>query len=171
MSRLSPLSPAALQARFSPDAGDSLIMLLTLDGPGIGAPIRLADGYTQRLSETADEVVYGVVSRSQSFMFLPMQITLPGEEDSAAPRFKITLHDVTRQLMPVIRSIPSAPTATLELVMMSTPDVVEASFPGFKLGSVNYNADSITADLSVESWAVEPFPAHTFSPAYFPGLF
>ena len=171
MSRLSTLSPAALRAMFSPDADDTLITLLTLTGAGIATPIRLADGYTQRISETADEVAYGVVSRAQSFIFLPLQITLPTEEQASAPRASITLHDVTRYLMPHIRQLTGAPSVLIELVLASTPDVVEASFPGFLMGAVSYTADTITAELTVEGLGSEPFPQHAFTPANFPGLF
>lgn len=171
MSRLGSLSPAALRAMFSPDSDDTLIILLTITGAGIETPIRLADNYTQRISETADEVMYGVKSRGLDFIFLPLQITLPTEEHAAAPRCNITINDVTRQLTPVIRSISSAPSVKLELVLSKTPDVVEASFPGFLMGGISYNANTITAELTVESLAMEPFPAHTFTPAHFPGLF
>jgi hypothetical protein len=170
MSRLASLSPAALKAMFSPDSDDTLISLLTFSGANIVTPIRIADGYTQRITETADEVTYGVPSRGNNFLFLPFEITLPTEED-AAPRCRITMHDVTRYLVPVIRGLNGAPNVTIELVLSSNPDVVEVSFGGFLMGGISYTADSITGDLTVESLAVEPFPAHTFTPSHFPGLF
>lgn len=169
MSRL--LTPAALKAMFSPDSDDTLITLLTITGTGIATPVLLADGYTQRISETADEVIYGVRSRLEDYLFLPLKIALPTEEQAAAPRCTITIHDVTRQLLPIIREITSAPTVLMELVLSSSPDIVEASFPGFKMGAISYNSDTISAELTVESLATEPFPQHTFTPAYFPGLF
>ena len=171
MSRLSSLSPAALRVMFSPDADDTLITLLTISGDGIAEPIRIADGYTQRISETADEVVYGVRSRSKDYVFLPIEITLPTEEQEAAPRCSITIHDVTRYLTPIIRSINTAPKVGIELVLASAPDVVEVSMPGFLMGGITYNANTVTAELTVENLTSEPFPAHTFTPSYFPGLF
>jgi hypothetical protein len=171
LSRLASLSPAALKAMFSPDADDTLITLLTITGTGVASPVRIADGYTQRISETADEVIYGVPSRSNDYLFLPFKISLPTEEQAAAPRCTITINDVTRQLLPIIRQLNSAPDVLIELVLSSAPNVVEASFPGFKMGAISYTADSISAELTVESLATEPFPQHTFTPAYFPGLF
>lgn len=171
MSRLSSLSPAALRAMFSPDADDTLITLLTISGAGIDTPIRIADGYTQRISETDDEVVYGVVSRSNNYIFLPVELSLPTDEQEAAPRCSITIHDVSRQLTPIIRSINSAPSVNIELVLSSSPNTVEASFPGFLMGGISYNANTVTAELTVENLSMEPFPAHTFTPSYFPGLF
>ena len=173
MSRLGSLSPAALQAMFNPDAGDTLAVLITITGTGISPAIRIADNYTGRIASltTDDEVIYGVVSRGQNYVFLPFQISLPTEETESAPRCQITINDVTRYLIPVIRQATTALNVTIELVLTSTPDIVEASFGGFLMSGISYNANTITADLNVESLAIEPFPQHTFTPSYFPGLF
>ena len=171
MSRLSSLSPAALKAMFARDSDDTLITLLTFTGGGIGSPIRVADGYTARISTTADEIVYGVPSRGNDFTFIPFQIILPDEQVASAPQCTITLYDVTRQLMPAIRALSGPPTGLIELVLASTPNTVEIAFSGFELGSVPYSAEQITLVLGVQSLAAEPFPAHGFTPSYFPGLF
>jgi len=171
MSRLSTMSPAALRALFSPNADDTLVTLLTVTGAGLAEPIRLADNFDQRLSETDEDVLYGIVSRGEQYMFLPMEVVLPSDEEAAAPRASIVLHDVTRILIPTIRTLTEALEVTIELVLKSTPDVVEASFPGFFMSHVPYNADAITVQLDVESLAAEPFPCHTMTPSYFPGLF
>ena len=170
MSRLSSLSPAALKAMFSPDADEDIITLLTLSGPGM-ATQRVASGYTQRLSETADGIVYGVVSRGLQFVYIPFDISLPTEEVTAAPRCQISIHDVTYLIIPALRTITQAPSVTIELVLASSPGLVEAAFPGFLLGAIQYNAQTITGELTVANLAQEPFPAHTFNPSYFPGLF
>lgn len=169
MSRLPSLSPEALKAIYSPDSDDTLIVLLTFSGSGISTT-RIADNYTQRLSETASEVVYGVVSRSNNFLFLPFNFSLPTEDD-AAPRCQITINDATQQLIPILRSINQAITVKIEIVLKSNPDSVEVDFGNFLMSGITYNADTITGELTVESLALEPFPAHSFTPSYFPGLF
>lgn len=171
MSRLDSLSPAALKAMFSPDGDDTLAVLLTITGEGIDTPVRLTDNYTKRISTTNDEVVYGITSRSNDFIFIPFSISLPSEENDAAPNCKITINDVTRYLIPVIREATTSLNVLIELVLTSTPDNVETSFGGFLMSGISYNANTVTADLNVESLAIEPFPAHTFTPAYFQGLF
>ena len=171
MSRLGTLSPAALKAMFSPESSDTLITLLTISGSGITSPIYLADGYTKRISETADEVIYGVTSNSVDYTFLPIEITLPSEEQDATPRCSLTIHDVTRYLTPIIRSINQAPSVNIKLVLNSSPNVIEAEFDGLLMSGISYNASTVTAELTVESMDSEPFPAHTCTPSYFPGLF
>lgn len=169
MSRLTTLSPAAIKAFFSPDSGEQIVTLLTFVAGA--TTIRLADGYTQRISETADEVLYGVVSRGNAFTFLPFSLSLPGEDADQAPACQITMHDVTRAIMPVIRGLTAPPAVTMELVLASTPDVVEVAFAGFQLNGIQYTAEQITGSLNVDMFALEPFPAHSFVPSSFPGLF
>lgn len=169
MSRLSSMSPEALKAIFSPDSDDTLVVLLTFSGSGIETT-RIADNYTQRLSETASDIVYGLKSRGNNFWFLPFNFTLPTEDD-AAPRCRITINDATRQLIPLIRSINQSITVKIEIVLKSDPDTVEVDFGNFLMGNITYNADTIIGELTVESLALEPFPAHSFTPSYFPGLF
>ncbi len=173
MSRLTTMSPDAIRAIFSPEADSDLLFLLTIYDPINPSTVvaRLSDGFTKRISETADEVVYGVTSRSQDFIFLPMEISLPTEEEAQAPRCSIILRDVTRYVIPIVRTIVGPPSVKMELVLSKTPDTVEASFAGFYISNFSYNADSVTADLSMIDYEREPFPMHSFTPAYFPGMF
>lgn len=171
MSRLNSLSPAALRTMFSQDADDTLAVLVTISGAGLDTPIRIADNYIQRLSETDDEVIYGIVSRTNSFVFIPFDINLPTEETESAPRCQITINDVTRYIIPMIREASVTLNVLIELVLISTPNTVEVAFDGFLMSGISYNANSVTADLVVDSLSTEPFPAHTFTPSYFAGLF
>lgn len=166
-----PFSAAAIKQFFSQEADDPLLLLVTITSGA--TTLRFANGYTGRLTALeTDEftTVYGVVSRAQDFVFLPMEITLPTEDD-AAPRARIALHDVTREAMPLIRAATSAPSVTLELVLASDPDTVEMTCGGLAMHAISYSRDAITAELTADDLALEPFPAHTFVPAHFPGLF
>ena len=173
MSRLTTMSPEAIKAVFSPDSDADLILLLTIYDPDNPTNVvaRLSDGFTKRISENANEVIYGVTSRGYDYTFLPMEISLPTEEEAQAPRCSVTMHDVTRYVIPIIRSISGPPKVKLELVLSKTPDTVEASFAGFYFSHFTYNADQVTGSLSMIDYEREPFPMHSFTPAYFPGLF
>lgn len=165
------LSPEALKAILSTESSADLMILVTLTGGGIVAPIRLCNNYTQRISETADEVLYGTVSRGNSYIFLPLEIGLPSEESGSLPRANIKMYDVTKYVLPHLRKLVGPPNVLLEVVLTSQSDVVEASFTGLKLGSITYNKDTISADLIMEGLEREPFPCHAFLPSSFPGLF
>lgn len=186
MSRLN-MSPAALRAVFAPESDADLIFLLSVYVPNSNPLLpdeilRLCDGIeevlqadgsykSRRLSETDDEIFYGVISRGNQFTFLPMEITLPSENEAQAPRSTITLHDVTRYLTPIIRQISKPPKILMELVLSTSPGIVEASFSGFYISSISYNADSVSLELAMVDYEREPFPQHSFTPKYFPGMF
>ena len=93
------------------------------------------------------------------------------EEEAQAPRCAIVMRDVTKYIIPIVRTIVGPPKVKMELVLSKTPDTVEATFTGFYISSFSYNADSVTADLSMVDYEREPFPMHSFTPAYFPGMF
>jgi hypothetical protein len=175
MSRLVTLSPQALKAMFSTETDEQLITLLTIQNPANpNAPVLLADGYVGRLTAltTDEEVVYGVESRGKSFLFLPLEISMPSEEEAGVGRCSITLNYVTKEAIQLIRTQLTNPTqVTLELVLASSPNVVEASFPGFFITGATYNAESIGLELDMIDFTREPFPCYNFTPNYFPGLF
>jgi hypothetical protein len=57
------------------------------------------------------------------------------------------------------------------VVRASEPDLVEASFPFFRLLDVRYDALVVEGELGVEDLTAEPFPAARFVRSLFPGLF
>lgn len=176
MSRLSTLSAAAIKAMFSSETDEALLMLISIRDPNDRniVKMRLCDGFTQRLSSltTDDEVIYGVVSNSAEYIFLPLEVRLPSETDTGVSNCSLVLNYVTPEAIELIRTELTGPAeVTIELVLSGSPNTVEASFPGFFITSVTYNANAITLDLSMVDYAREPFPCYSFTPSYFPGLF
>lgn len=186
MSRLSTLTASAIKAMFSSETDERLIMLITIYEPGNPASpaIRLADGFTQRLVNnnvgdilgqpvtTDDEVIYGVVSRSHNYVFMPMQVNIPGEPETGVSNCSLVLNYVTPEAIELIRTQLNGPAkVNIELILSGSTNSVEATFPGFYITSITYNAESITFDLTLIDYAREPFPCYNFIPSYFPGLF
>jgi len=180
MSRLNSLSQSAVRAMFASETPEALILLVTITNPADPTtPIRLADGYTNRITSltTDTDVIYGVTSTinggiSRDYLFLPMQIALPGEEEAGSAQCSLVLNFVTKEAIELIRYHLTSPVSVqIDLVLASSPNTVEASFSGFKITNVTYNADQITFDLNMVSLSREPFPCFTFTPANFPGLF
>lgn len=176
MSRINSLSQSAIKAMFASETDEALILLITITDPTDSAhPLRLADNYTGRLASltTDSEVIYGVTrANNVEYLFVPMQINLPGEQETGVAQCNLVINYVTPEAIELIRTKLSSPVdVTIELVMSGSVDHTEAIFTGFKITSVNYNADQITFDLNMVSLSREPFPCFTFTPANFPGLF
>ena len=173
MSRLSKLSSDAIKAMYSSESNQQLITLITITG-SFTPPIRLANGFIGRINSltTDTEIIYGVTSRSNHYIFIPMEISLPQEDDSGIGDCTLTLNYVTAEIISVIRQhLTAATPVTIELILSDNPNTVEAIFTGFKIVNIAYDATSISFTLSVINYNREPFPCYNFTPNYFPGLF
>jgi hypothetical protein len=177
MSRLSTLSATAIRAMFSSETEQAVAMLLTIysiDGTTVVA--RLADNFNKRISETDADIVYGIRSRSNDYVFLPMEISLPSESQDGNSNCSIKFNFVTTEAIQIIREQLTGPVKILlELVLTdgTSADVnsVEATFSGFYITSASYSAESISLNLGMINYNTEPFPAYNFTPKNFPGLF
>lgn len=153
------VSATTLAALFAQETAESFVILLTIDHDDLSAPIRV---------NTSGE---NITSRGDEFLAFPFTIVLPEETEDNTARAKIQIDNIDRSIILAVRSISSAPSALLELIRVDDPDTVEASFPDFKMNKVTYDSKVLSADLSIEDFTGEPYPARVFSPADFPGLF
>jgi len=159
------------QDMFAAETGTAMILLMTLTHPDWDAPVRVSTDPTARLDETTTEILYGTLSQGDNFYFLPLRITLPSQTEEGPLRMRMSMDNVSRELVSALRSLPSPPSVDVELVAGLQTDVVLASWPQFLLVNVQYDANEIVGELVLEMLVHEPFPAGTFTPSEFPGLF
>lgn len=157
------------KALFSQESGEVVIFLLTISHPFLAAPIRLSSDPTTRL--TTDPLVYGTMSRSQTYLYADCAVSMPDEQDRTAPACKLIIPNVTRDIIPLARSVSTPPSVKIELVLASAPDTVEVSWPAMDMTNLSYDAIALTFDLTVDALTTEPYPAGNFDPASFPSLF
>lgn len=160
-----------LAAANAEESGVFPILLLTVTHPDLAEAIRISTDPTQRIIETDSEVIYGTVSNGDNYLFLPMQIKLPGEQEEGLSAMQIELDNVSRDLTAIIRSISTPPSVNVDIVLNSDVDTVLASWPEFLMVNVKTTAQSISASLTLETLVREPYPAGTFNPSEFPGCF
>ncbi|WP_025324508.1 DUF1833 family protein [Deferrisoma camini] len=153
------LSAAATRAITAQETGEAFLLLLTIDHPDLTQPIRVA-----RNGED-------VVSRGNTYTAYPFEIEIPEERGDRPPRVRLVLDNVDRQITEAIRPLTSSPTVTLEVVLASSPDTVEAGPYDFTIRNITYDAQVITAELAYEDVLNLRFPADRFTPNLFPGLF
>ncbi len=161
---------ATAQAAINAEATDKEeIWLITVNHSTLVTPMRFCDRAVTRLS--VDPLLYGVVSRLETFSFLPATIRLPDDSPDTPPTVNIVLDNVSRDLVPLLRSVTSPAQVTLEMVLDSDPDTVEVFLPEFDLVSAEYDAAGVSLDLVMNALTSEPYPAGLMTPHYFPGLF
>lgn len=135
------------------------LVLLTISHVELGEPTRLCNNGED------------IVSRGNTYVGFPFEITLPDETDGQAPVAKLRVSTVDRRVIQAVRQISSAPTVTIEVVLASQPDVVEASFPELQLTMTPWDSFTITGDLEIDTLAHERYPYLTFTPSTAPGVF
>lgn len=154
------LSSAAKAAIFAPQTGEAFLVLLTLAHYSFAATLKFAAN---------DQNVW---HQGSEYLAFPFEIMLPDDTDEAPPKVTLKIDNVDRRIIQEIRQVPGDPiTVTLFLVTASSPDLVEAGPYQFVLRDVSYSAATIEGTLAYEDILSEPFPADSFTPDRFPGLF
>lgn len=153
------VSSSTLAAIHAAESGEAFIILLTFTHESLAAPIRVS-------GDAVD-----TQSRGEVFIAYPFSLVLPDDAEGRAPRAKLVIDNVGRQVMEAVRGLETAPALLMEIVRAADPDTVEATFSDFKLQNVVYDSQAIEAELSIEDFTAEPYPAATFCPSLFPGIF
>jgi len=144
---------------FKQETGECFILLLTIDHVDLEDPIRTS-------SDGVD-----TVSRGETFVSFPFEISLPSDSDESPPESKIVIDNVDREIVQALRSISSAPSVLMEIILASDPETVEIDWPDFELINVDYDALTVEGILTQERFTAEPYPYLKFTPGNFPGLF
>lgn len=153
------LSTDAIKALYGQETAEAFLILLTLDHESLNNPIRVS-------SDAVD-----TESRGENYTAFPFELILPDDRENTAPRARLVIDNVSRDVLSAIKSLNSAPTMKIEIVRGSDPDTVEAIFPDFRLTNIKYNVLTIQGDLSLEDFTAEPYPSMIFSPSTFPAIF
>ena len=166
MSRI--VSAAFQQAVNSQTTNEVFTVLLTISHESFIDDIRICSDPAVLLPVAG---VRGVVSRGDEFIYLPFEVVFPSQDDSGISNATIVTDNVDRTIIAAIRGADSPVDITVELVLSSDPDTVEASVENFRLEGVTYNSLTVSGQLSVEYFDLEPFPKGRFTPSEFPGIF
>jgi len=141
------------------ESDQAIIVLLTISHPDMPIPIRVS-------SDGVD-----TLSRGNTFIHFPFDIVFPNQTQENRPRGRLQIDNVDQTVITAIRSLNSPLTVDIEIVTSNDPDTVEVLFPQFTLENIDYDALTISAELGVENLFSEPYPAGSFDPARFPGIF
>lgn len=160
------LSTGLKQAANAAQTSEAFLQLVTIDHSSLAEPIRV----TTDPFETLSSGVKGVISNTVEYVALPFEITLPDENEDQLPRAKLTIDNVSREVIAAVRGINTPATVNIKIVLASNPDVVEAEITNFELRNVTADALTVQGDLTTVQFDGEPYPAGRFTTSSFPSL-
>lgn len=162
------MSAPALAGVLAQETGEVYLLLLTISHASLATPIRVVNDHKD------------LVSRGNTYTAYPFELDLPDDAPGEAPRVRLRIDNIgvpdavdplARRVSDYLRAIDSPFTATLEVVLASTPDLVEAGPFLLTARRGEYDATTVSAELAFEDVLNEPYPGDSFTPASHPGLF
>lgn len=166
------LSAATTETLLASESGECLIFLISINHPDLAEPARVCTAALQRVVETDEELLYGVISQGRTFIYVPSAaVTLPTDDDETPPALGLSIGRFD-DVVDAIRSIGTGlPTVDVEMVLSTSPDLIEASWPEFNLDEVTISTNEISGTLGQDNMETEPGCPISFIPSKFPGLF
>jgi hypothetical protein len=152
-------STAARAQLYAQHATQAFLHLVTIDHDDLAAPIRVTDNLTD------------IVSNGVTFTAFPMRVVLPPDVPAEMPQVDLIIDAVDRSIITAVRSIATPPSVTINVIMASTPDVIECGPLMYEAIGVDYNATEVRLRLEVERILSEPYPCNLFTPSNAPLLF
>lgn len=153
---------------FSQQTDEVFIALITISHESFTDDIRVASDPFELLPTAGER---GVVSNGLEYIYLPFRLVLPSEDDTGVARARLEMDNVDRRAVAAIRNANSSLSVNIDIVLASDVDNVEMSVQDFRLEKVRYDALTISGDLTVEYYDLEPFPYQRFTPSAFQGMF
>ncbi len=142
----------------SQESGDPFLLLVTITHASFGS-IRFVNN------------IDDVISRGETYFAFPIKIVLPVDDGETTPIIKMTLDNVSLELIDELRSVTTPAQVTVEAILASAPDFVEIGYDDLTLGSIQYNQTTITANLTFDDILNTTIPSEKYEPDNFPGIF
>jgi hypothetical protein len=159
-----PLSAAALRAMLAQQTPEDLRPFLEISHASFSAPI-LA---------TCNAAGQDVSAGGKTYVYYPFEVTLPGEYADKLASVTLRIDNVSDEIVVNIRGMKfrdGPATVSLFAALASTPDQVEYGPVELKLRKTSVDQLVVAGELRDDDLLNERYPAHSFTPNLFPGMF
>lgn len=162
------LSNTAKASMYAQQTDEVYIVLLTINNASFSTPIYVCSDPYEDLPVAG---IKGVVSRGNEYVYMPFVVELPTQDDTNVSRARLSIDNISREILQYARAAKTPISVGIEIVLASDVDTPEISIDNFVLENISYNALTISGDLSIQYFDLEPFPSRRFTPSNFPGMF
>lgn len=146
-------------AVYAPETDEVFLILLEINEASLAEPIRFA--------HNNEPITSGGDVYAASFF----DVALPSQSADNIEPVRLTVGNVDRAITDSIRLAVGRPQVTLEVVLASDPDTIEAGPFEFELEGVEYDALTVTGELVYDSVTALRYPADMVTPWNFPDAF
>jgi hypothetical protein len=153
------VSLAALQGAMAAQTDELYLVLLQVDHPNLGSPLRFVNNSQD------------VTSNGNVYTAYPFEAVMPDDVEEKEPTAELRIDNVSRDLMDEVRTLIDPPTLTLSVILDSSPNTIEWGPLDLETSGVTYDAHTITFRLVYSAFGREPFPYLVFDTINFPGMF
>lgn len=158
-------SQAAREAMFAQETEQVFMVLLVIWYPTFAGAIRVCNDMVNHQADVGDG------QGMQTFYGAPFDVILPSERDDQPSTAQVKIGYVHPDMIHALRVATTPPVLDIYVVLASQPSTIEAGPLRFELRGIMYTANEITANLGLPPVLNEPYPALTFTPDLFPGVF
>lgn len=144
---------------FDPDSYEATLVLLTVDHADLAEPLRF----------TSD----GVTTSSNGNPFSPLffEVVLPDQAEGKQPRAVLRIDNTSTEIVQALRSLQTAPTVTIQIVIASDPDTIHKQYAAMKVLQPKYTSSFIDFPLAAVDYSQMTYPFLTFEASQWPALF
>jgi len=154
------VSTRALQAMLAQQTAEVFIPCLKVEHPSFASPIRVAYN-TETVTRT-----------DGSYLPFAFQVNLPDQREDQVPQVTVTFDNTDLSINSAIRDLTGMPSVTLDVVLASQPNTIEAGPFAFSLSDVTATTETITGTLAYEEDVFsQACPGQQYLPTNSPGLF
>lgn len=157
------LSSTFRQAIESETTSEVVLVCLTITEDSLAAPIRLV--------HNTENITRQIEGSPELFVAMLFEIDLPSEDGDTIDSVSIKIDNVDRQIVEAVENATGRPQVSMEIVLASDPDTVEAGPIDMELDSVEYDSMWVVGQLVFDELVNQQSAAHTYSPFLFPDLF
>lgn len=146
-------------AVYARETGQVFLLLLVIDHSSLANPIRVVNNYSS------------LSSGGYVYTAFPFRVDLPQDSPDELPSVTLQIDNVSRDIAAAIRTITGKPSATLSVVLASSPDTIEVGPLPCSITNIDVTGTLITAHMGGEDMLNTRYPKDSITPQTFPGLF
>lgn len=159
------LTAALKHAMMQQETGEVPLCLVTISHPSLESPIRLVN------DAWAEDGSTNLVRGGETYVAFPFDIVLPDDLDKAPPRARLTVSNVSQEVVNIVLLPFPAPEVTIEIVRAAAPDEGGARWDGLKFGEPEYDDMWVTVELVSDDESLMPACYRRYDAVHCPALF